>query len=234
MRVQHELPKVTSYLSTMATQLCLSGSCESIDNKLDYCSCLTILDGARAILPKRKTNTGIHNMTTLTNKQQASFDTGSAAFENFEFADSADAIFTDDMRSIVATKANSFERKGFEASALEYCVRHQVKGDKGLITGSPEVKRLRAKLAKVETGKGKQNWTIKFGTDGKTGVANAAHLQRSTSAIAKKAIKSSKDVAIKGVKDLDALLDYAIENYGLKAVVSNITARTKPEHFDVA
>ena len=166
-------------------------------------------------------------MKTLTNKQSESFATGGMAFTSFLDTQIADIQFTIRMRKVVATRANSYERKGFEAAALTYCIDHQVKGDKGLITGSPEVKRLRAKLAKVETKAGAQNWTIKFGTDGKTGVANAAHLQRSTSAIAKKAIKSTKDVAIKGVKDLDALLDYAIENYGLKATVSALTAKAK-------
>ena len=34
-------------------------------------------------------------------------------------------------------------------------------------------------------------------------------------------------LTIKGVKDLDALLDYAIENYGLKATVSALTAKAK-------
>ena len=163
-------------------------------------------------------------MKALTQKQSSAFNTGAAAFLSFEQADNADTTFVEDMRSVVKTKGNSYERKGFEASALEYCVTHQVEGDKGLITGSPEVKRLRAKLAKVETKEGQQNWTIKFGTDGKTGIANAAHLQRSVSPVIKAVVK---DAVIKGVKNLDALLDYAVEHYGLKAVTANLEARIK-------
>ena len=95
---------------------------------------------------------------------------------------------------------------------------------------SPEVMRLRAKLAKVETDKEKQNWTITFAYDrkGEGRVLNAAHLQRAVSkkgAVAKKL--AGKDAPIKGVKDLTALIAYALENYGAEAVVAEITNQIK-------
>ena len=166
-------------------------------------------------------------MKTLTNKQQAAFDTGVEAGKSFESSNAAGIATHAKLLVIVGAKATSQERKGFESWAIGYANAHAVINEKTgkLVTGSAEVKQLRASMAKLETNPKKQNWTIKFGIDTKAQVVNAAHVQRSTSAIAKKAIKSSKDTAIKGVKDLDALLDYAIENYGLESVVANLTAR---------
>lgn len=170
-------------------------------------------------------------MATLTQNQTKAFDTGTRAFNSFTASVTADDNFIQAMLKIVRTKASSYERKGFEAGALQYCVDHQVKGAKGLTTGSPEVKRLRAKLAKVPVKDGEQNWTVKFGTDGDTGIANACCLQRSVAAKNPAPTAKEADTAstISGVKNLDSLLDYAIDHYGMKAVHDNLSLRIDAE-----
>jgi len=158
----------------------------------------------------------------MTQAQQVKFNKGIAAFDQFQLALNADDVFTVSARAIIKTAANSFEKKGFEASALAMAIEHGA--------SSPMVMRLRAKLAKVETDKAKQNWTITFGYDrsGKDRVLNAAHLQRAVSkkgAVTKKL--AGKDTPIKGVKDLTALIAYALDNYGAEACVAELTNQIK-------
>ena len=149
----------------------------------------------------------------MTQANQAAFDKGIHAFNAFTLACNGDDVFTVEMRAVVASKAGSYNRKGFEAGALAMALEHGA--------SSPQVMRLRAKMAKVETDKAQQNWTICFAYDkkGEGRVLNAAHIQR---AVSKKSTTAKKldgkvDAPIKGVKDLHSLIAYAIDHYGIAA-----------------
>ena len=111
----------------------------------------------------------------------------------------------DALKAVVKLPANGAGRKVVEDHILGIVKKEGV--------SSKPVVRLRALFAKIDVPEGQPNWTFKVGKDGKTKEPNAVHIQKAVKR-SDGGAKNGKAKGIAAVKDLQGLLEYAINTYG--------------------